>query len=61
MDTYQAFFLGLMVAYTPSLIFFAWRLWRVSSNDKHARERRALLAKQLRRAKPGIRGSATAK
>ena len=26
MDNYQAFFLGLMVAYTPSLIFFAWRL-----------------------------------
>jgi hypothetical protein len=30
-------FLGLMVAYTPSLIFFAWILWRVSSVEKHAR------------------------
>jgi hypothetical protein len=37
MDTYQAFFLGLMVAYTPSLIFLAWMLWRVSSEHKHAR------------------------
>jgi hypothetical protein len=36
MDTYQAFLLGLMVAYTPSLIFFAWMLWRISSEDKHA-------------------------
>ena len=34
MDTYQAFLLGLMVAYTPSLIFFAWMLWRVSSENK---------------------------
>ncbi len=36
MTTYQAFFLGLMVAYTPSLIFWAWMLWRFSSEDKHA-------------------------
>jgi hypothetical protein len=37
MDNYQAFFLGLMGGYTPSLIFFAWRLWKASSKDKHAR------------------------
>ncbi len=36
MDTHQAFFLGLMVAYTPSLIFFAWMVWRISFENKHA-------------------------
>jgi hypothetical protein len=37
MDTYQAFLLGLMVAYTPSVAFLAWMLWRISSENKHAR------------------------
>ena len=37
MTTYQAFFLGVMVAYTPSLVLWALMLWRVSSEDKHAR------------------------
>jgi hypothetical protein len=29
MTTYQAFALGIMVAYTPSLIFLAYLVWRI--------------------------------
>ena len=42
MDTYQAFLLGLMVAYTPSLIFVAWMLWSIPSENKHALPRHPL-------------------
>jgi hypothetical protein len=37
MTTYQAFFLGLMVAYTPGLIFVAWMLWRFEPDDAVSR------------------------
>jgi hypothetical protein len=32
----QAFFLGLMLAWTPSLVLLAWMLWRESGPDKQA-------------------------
>jgi hypothetical protein len=31
MSTLQAFVLGVMAAWTPSLVFLAWSLWRVPS------------------------------
>ena len=30
MNAVQAFVLGMMVAWTPSLILLAWVLWRIS-------------------------------
>ena len=36
MTTYQTFLLGLLVIYTPGLIFLAfmsWELWRVSKTE----------------------------
>src|SRR5215471_138767 len=34
MDTVQAFVLGLMAAWTPSLILLAWLLWRDAGSER---------------------------
>ena len=39
METWQAFLLGVMVAWTPSLAWFAYQLWRQSDFDRDARWR----------------------
>jgi len=33
-DTFQAFFLGMMVAWTPGLVILAWLLLRASLRDE---------------------------
>jgi hypothetical protein len=34
MSTLQAFWIGVMVSWTPSLIFLACQLWRVAEFDE---------------------------
>jgi len=34
MSTYQAFFLGMMVAWTPSLLLLAWVLYEVDDPNE---------------------------
>jgi hypothetical protein len=44
MDTVQAFFLGLLIAWVPCLAILAWLLWRaplISSMEAPARRMRA--------------------
>jgi hypothetical protein len=34
MGTLEAFFLGMMVAWIPSLVLVAWLLWRDATSDQ---------------------------
>jgi hypothetical protein len=34
MSVYQAFFLGMMVAWTPSLLLLAWALCEIPDSDE---------------------------
>jgi hypothetical protein len=36
MTTTQAFFLGMMASWTPSLILLAWMLWRDARSENQS-------------------------
>jgi hypothetical protein len=37
MTTLEAFFLGFMAAWTPSLVLLAWLLWRDAGSEEQSR------------------------